>query len=148
MKDSGLDPTRDMTTRPCFPTISSICSPWEAKYVLLVTFIYIIVTITCQIINQGRFKMFTKIGNIEVAWPSTTYCLRVILPIQWKGSIITPFTITCRRNIYLISLGCQVYQLPLKIAFSRMFLYKQNRKMRTPERVPLNQQIKWLSSTL
>ena len=65
-----------------------------------------------------------------------------------KGSIITPFTIPCRRNIYPISLGCQVYQLPLKTAFSRMFLYEQNRKMRTPERVPLNQQIKWLSSTL
>ena len=28
--------------------------------------------------------MLTKIGNIEVAWPSTTYHLRVILPIQWK----------------------------------------------------------------
>ena len=32
MKDSGLNPTRDLTTRPCFPTISSIYSPQEAKH--------------------------------------------------------------------------------------------------------------------
>ena len=30
MKDSGFDPARDITTRPCFPTIFSIC--WQEGY--------------------------------------------------------------------------------------------------------------------